>query len=274
MQFRRHILKLKFTTKLFILCSVLSAVLRTVQIVFLTEADIKYLKPGHTFLNVLIVLLPLLIVVYTVANAAIATRRPKKMGSKGPVQFAAYTVSAVLYVVSGVVGSAGGDVSKAGLILSLAAAVYFVLLAVSSVSKQSIPKAATLLPIIYWTYELVISYLHYTKHSMRAGTVYAVLASVSSVLFFTCVGKILCSVTPSKNYRIMYPLGILTAVLCITAVVPDILAKIFGCGSMVSESFVPQGMIAANGIFSASLTLSTFKRSNTRRVNSGANREE
>lgn len=258
-------MKLKFTTKLFIICCAVSTALRAVQIMFLTEEGKCYLKPGNTLLNIAIFVLPLLAIAYMVANAALATRRPLSPGNTGVVQFISYMISGALYVAAGVIGYSKSNVSKAGLILSLAVAFYFVLLSASALSGQKIVKAATFLPIVYWLYELIVSYLRYTEHSMRVRTVLVVFASVSAVLFFTCVGKILCSVDVAKNYRIMYPSGLLTAILCMMALVPELTAKIFGYGGMVSECYVPWEALAATGIFAAAITLSTFKRSNTKR---------
>ena len=219
------LLKLKFTTKIYLFLNLLLTLLRTLQILFLTEPGTAFLKDGHAFLNWTGSIIVVLVMLYLAANSYLALRQPTKVGSIGVPGFFLYALSAALFAIGG---------------------------AATFVGKPH-----------FW--EMLAAYKFYTEHPLRVRTVFEVFAICGSLLFFVVFGKTLCGVRPERSFRFLYPLGLISSTLCFASVVPETLARIFGKGANVSASCISQFLLLGAGLFMATVTLATFRRQNTKR---------
>ena len=77
------------------------------------------------------------------------------------------------------------------------------------------------------------------------------------------LGKAISGVNPEKNFRKIYPLGLLACTLCNVSLIPEIIAWLCGFGDKVTESAVMPLSLAAAAIFTGFFTINTFKKSNT-----------
>ncbi len=257
-------MKLKYTTKVFIVVNLIVVVFRTLQIMFLTESDTAFLKPKLLWLSIAGTVFCALSVAALFSNAIRAVRQPERINCKGTASAVASGITGVLYLISGIsaaVSSAFGylPLLVAAVLSAAGCAVY----SVAAVNRCGLSKLATVFPIAYWLLTLVLSYVYYTEKPLRVRTVYEVLAMCFMLLFSVVFGKAVCSVNPTKNFRLIYPLGLCASTLCIASVLPELLCILFGFKDNVSASPVMSLTLVAGAVFSGFFTINTFKKSNT-----------
>lgn len=256
---------MKFVTKCFIVSTVIAVAARTVQILFLTDAGTAFLN-DEIFYNVLASLGIALPVVYTAANALIAVRQPKTVGTVGVTTAVFSCISALLYIIGGFSavkdGRTGGIVS---LLFACVSAVGCVLFAVASVKNIRFPKVFTVLFVVGWTAETIITYLCFAEHPLRANVVLNMLAVVFAVLFFIFFGKAYTKVSAGMSFRLMYPAGLLVGMLTAVSVIPEFTVSLMGKSELINPSPVPPILLMAAAVFAVTVTLSTFRKSNTKR---------
>lgn len=259
-------MKLKFTTKIYLFLNLLLTLLRTLQILFLTEPGTAFLKSGHAFLNWTGSVIVVLIMLYLAANSYLALRQPVRVGSIGVPGFVLYSLSAAMFAIGGASTFVGKPqfwpvVASAALL----AAFVCMLFAAGEIAEYEFPRPASLILIASVLCEMLAAYKFYTEHPLRVRTVFEVFAICGSLLYFVLLGKALCGVRPERSFRLLYPLGLVSSTLCFASVVPETLARIFGKGANVSASCISQFLIFGAGLFIATTTLATFRRQNTRR---------
>ncbi len=257
-------MNLKYTTKLFIVVNLIAVAFRTVQIMFLTESGTAFLKPGMLVVNIIGTVLVVLSLGALCFNANGAVRQPEVLNCKGVPSAVAACLSGILYLAGGCLGAfASGKINTILLASSVAVAIACTLLTVSALSKMRFPKFAALLFLVYWLVEFVCAYLFYTERALRVRTVYETFAICAVLLFSVTLGKAISGVNPEKNFRRIYPLGLLTCALCNVSLIPEIIAWVCGFGDKVTESAVMPLSLAAAAIFTGFFTINTFKKSHT-----------
>lgn len=257
-------MKLKYATKVFIVVNLITVLLRTMEIVFLTESGTAFLKEGFAVLNIIITAITILALTALYFNAFLAVRQPEKINCAGVPSAVALAVSGSLYLIGGalslVLKPYGWRLIAVMSALVVAATVSFM---ISALNKKPISKVWSLAFIAYWIAEFVESYLFYTERPLRVRTVYETAALCFIILFSVTFGKAVSGVKPKKSFRNIYPLGLTATSLCIVSVVPEMLASIFGKGQNVTESAVMPVALAAAAVFIGFFTINTFKKSNT-----------
>ena len=257
-------MKLKYTTKLFIIVNAIVTVLRTVQIFLLTEDKTGFLKPGLLVVNIIIAAFTVLCIAAMFSNSSQAVRQPEKLNCYGVPSAIAAGMTAWCYLGSGVaavvIKSHGWKVL---LLMSVLAAVMCIWLALAALKVVEIKKGIMLLPLPYWLIVFVLSYLFYTERSLRVRTVYETFAVSFFILFTVVLGKAVSGVNPEKNFRRIYPLGLTACTLCIVSVLPELIATVAGFAIKVSDSPVMPLTLVAGAVFSGFFTINTFKKVNT-----------
>ncbi|MBO5913627.1 MAG: hypothetical protein J6Q76_09180 [Clostridia bacterium] len=260
-------MKLKYTTKLFIVVNLITVTFRTLQILFLTQGENAFLIDGFWVKTIDIAgtVLIALSLFALFSNSSQAVRQPEKINCKGIPSMIAAIGSGVMLLITGVVSYMTPDMMgrKMLLVLSVLVAIASVVIGVSAITKKPFPKGWALPFIGYWLVELVLSYMYYTEHPLRVRTVYEVLSLVAIILFFVTFGKAVSGVKSEKSFRRIYPLGLTATSLCILSVVPELLAKLFGAGDKTSLSAVMPLSLVSAAIFIGFFTINTFKKSNT-----------
>ncbi len=257
-------MKLKYTTKLFIVVNLIVVAFRTVQIMLLTESGSAFLKSNMLAVNIIGTVLVVLSLGALCFNANGAVRQPEALNCKGVPSAVVAGLSGVLYLAGGCVGAFSGAKVNVGLLAaSFAVAVACTFLAFSALSKLRFPKGAALLFLVYWLVEFICAYLFYTEKALRVRTVYETFAICAVLLFSVTLGKAISGVNPEKNFRRIYPLGLLACTLCNVSLIPEIIAWVCGFGDKVTESAVMPLSLAAAAIFTGFFTINTFKKSNT-----------
>lgn len=260
------LLRLKFTTKIYLFLNLLLTLLRTLQILFLTEPGTAFLKDGHAFLNWTGSIIVVLVMLYLAANSYLTLRQPTKVGSIGIPGFVLYALSAALFAIGGAATFVGKPHFWAVVAVSAPLAAFAcALFAAGEIAEYEFPRPASLIFIACVLCEMLAAYKFYTEHPLRVRTVFEVFAICGSLLFFVVFGKTLCGVRPERSFRFLYPLGLISSTLCFASVVPETLAGIFGKGANVSASCISQFLLFGAGLFIATVTLATFRRQNTKR---------
>ena len=257
-------MKLKYTTKLFIVVNLIAVAFRTVQIMFLTESGTTFLKPDMLVVNIIGTVLVVLSMGALCFNANGAVRQPEALNCKGILSAVVACLSGILYLAGGCLGAvASGKVNTMLIAASVAVTIACTLLTVSALDKIRFPKGAALLFLVYWLVEFICAYLFYTEKALRVRTVYETFAICAVLLFSITLGKAISGVNPEKNFRRMYPLGLLACTLCNISLIPEIIAWVCGFGDKVTESAVMPLSLVAAAIFTGFFTINTFKKSNT-----------
>ena len=257
-------MKLKFATRIYIAVNAFAILFRTVQIMFMTESNTAFLKQNLIVLNVIGTVFVVLLLIYMTLNTFLATRQPVGINSSGIPMAVVSGISGVLYCICGGLSFVNhGTAWRIIFVLSLAAALFSFLFTASSVLDYRFPKAAALMPVAFWMGEFIVAYIYSTECSLRVRTVYETFALTLSLLFFICFGKLYSGVSKEKNFRLLYPLGLLASSLCFISVTPEFIARVFGFSDKVSVSCTPETALMGGGLFIAAVTLNTFKKSNT-----------
>lgn len=259
-------MKLKYTTKVFIVVNLIAVVLRTVQIMFLTDQGTGFLKDS-ILCNVLSTVGTVIIVLAFAAmyfNASQAVRQPEKINCKGLPSAAVAALTAVAYLSTGIYAAFEHRYGWGLLsVLSALSAVCCLFAALSAVDVCKFPKAGLVSFTAYWLLSFVLAYLYYTERPLRVRTVTETAALCFIIFFFIAFGKAACGVKSEKNFRKIYPLGLVSSGLCILSVVPELIAKLFRFGDKVTASAVNPVMLSAAALFIGFFTINTFKKSNT-----------
>ncbi len=257
-------MKLKYTTKLFIVVNLIITAFRTVQLLVLTESGTGFLKQGTLGYNIAGMGFSGLALAALFVNSAMAVRQPEKINLKGVPSMVMLALVGAMYAVGATLSLIGRQVGFAveAVLLLLVAFTVFVFLT-SAFCGLQLPKIGALSFIAFWVAEFALSYLHYTEKPLRVRTVYEALAIFFVIMFSVIFGKAISGVKSERNFRLLYPFGLTASALCMVSVVPELIALIVGQGDKVTESAVSPTVLAAAGLFSGFVTVNTFKRSNT-----------
>lgn len=265
-------MKLKYTTKLFIVVNVIAVAIRTVQITVFTENETAFLKDGTLVGNIIFAALTLLALSAMFFNASQAVRQPQKINCRGIPSAVAAGFCGVVFLSDGILTLIHsskmlyGGVSFATVVytaVACAACFACVLMMVSAVKDRPLSKAAALSFVAYWVIQFITAYLFYTERPLRVRTVYEACALCFVIAFVITYGKAVSGVKPDKSFRRIYPLGLTACSLCILSVLPEFIAVLCGFGEKVSESAVMPLTLTAGAVFTGFFTINTFKKSNT-----------
>ena len=255
-------MKLRFTTKSFIISTFLFTLFRFLQIAFLTDSETKFLKSDFLWLNILLTVVCVVMLLYTAANSFYAFRCPKAVGKTGICGAIVGIVSGVLMLIPAVQIMFKSNTNPISILLPLLGVVSCFMLAASEFFGFSLPKFTFLLPLASNIYYFITAYSIYTGKPLRVRTVYEIFALVFSILFYLYISKAHCNVKPTASFRLMYPLGFLAATFSILSFVPDILALFTGFGNNVTAPSTYSLSLIGSGIFITYLTLSSNKKQN------------
>ena len=271
-------MKLKFTTKAFIVSNLVFVIFRTLQILFLTESATAFLLDRYVPLSIIGTVICFMLIGYTVANSSLSLRHPDHIGKTGLMGMIIGLITALLLLGSAIYEySVNNSVSLA--LLSFLSAIACVIFSLSEIKPIHFPKAAALIFIATWVLKLIFAYTTYTNHPLRARTVYEILALTLIIFFFICFGKSHSNVAASKNFKLLYPLGLATSTMCFASVVPEAIVTIIDMvfktpwlirkevefASQITPSSTSPLAILSAGILITYITLASYKRSNTHR---------
>lgn len=254
-------MKLKHTTKLYIVVNLIAVLFRTVQICALTESDTAFLKEGTLLINIIgtCVSVGAYILLFIVALKDL--RQPEKISCDGIPSIVVLGVTGSLYLVGCVLSfvfKPYGWILTA--IMSLLCVVATISFMDSARNKKPLSKVCSLAFIAYWSVEFVEAYLFYTERPLRVRTVYETAALCFIIAFLIVFGKAVSGVKPKENLRLIYPLGLIASSLCIVSFVPEAIAGIIGFSQKVTESAVmPEALVAA-AVFTGFFTVNTFAK--------------
>lgn len=257
-------MKLKYTTKLFMVVNVIVLVFRTLQVIFMTEADRTFLKPDMLVINIIGTVISVLSLAALFYNASSAVRQPEKINCCGVASAVAAGIVGCLYMLTGLQAALSKTFGWSTIfLLSIAATVSAALMVASALSEFKFPKWAAILPVLFWTGMLVIGYINYTECALRVRSVYEIFAVCFMILFSLTYGKAISGVKPSKNFRFIYPFGLVASSLCMASVIPEAIATLVSKGENVASTSVPVAALVAGAVFTGFFTINTFKKSNT-----------
>ncbi len=258
-------MKLRFTTKSFIISCFLYNLFRTLQIMFLTDSETRFLKPELIWLDIILTIVFLLPVVYTVANTYYAFRCPVCVGKTGICGAVVGIVSGILLTIPIFMHIFSTKPSLISILLPALGVVSCFWLAASELFGFNLPKPAFLPLLASTLYGFINAYTVYTSHPLRARTIYEIIAIAFSVLFFLYLSKAHSDVKPEKNFRLLYPLGFASAVFCFTATIPEIVATVCGFGDNVATHSISPFVLLGLGIITTYITLASNTYKNTKK---------
>ncbi len=254
-------MKIKHTTKLFIVVNFIVVLFRTLQILFLTESKTTFLKEDLMIINIIGTAVSVLALCALYFNASLAVHRPEKINCSGKLLAVALAASGSFYLAGGIMSLIlkpyGWQVISLLLSLSVAATVVFI---DSALKQKAFSKVWPLTFIAYWIVEFIRAYLFYTKRPLRVRTVYETAALCFIIAFSVFFGKAVSGVKTEKSFRRIYSLGLTACSLCVVSVLPEMIATVFGFGENVTESAVMPVTLIAAAVFIGFITINTFKK--------------
>lgn len=253
-------MKSKSTTWLYLITGLFLIVSRTLQIVVLTEPDTAFLKQEFLSVNIIFAAIGVLGLAALFIVALNVCRFPYETPTNPVPRFIVSLVSGVLYAISGAITMIVFKNNVLLLLLSLLSAFVTLLFGFLCLSKNKIPKGLFLVLVVYWIYEFIISYLHYSTRPLRVRTVCETFAIALIVVFFLFLAKAKIGFKNKKSVKSFCPIGLVASLLCFVSLVPEFIATALGYSANVSASCVSQAALLAAGIFTAVVSFEGFKR--------------
>ena len=256
-------MKLKHTTKLYIVVNLIAVLFRTVQICALTESGTAFLKEGTLIINIIGTCISVCTYILLFFVALKDVRQPEKISCDGIPSMVVLGFTCSLYLVGCVLSFVfkpyGWGLTAIMSLLCVGATISFI---VSAYNKKALSKVWPLAFIAYWLVEFVEAYLFYTERPLRVRTVYETVALCFIIAFSIVFGKAVSGVKSKENLRLIYPFGLIASSLCIISVVPEAIATIIGFGQKVTQSAVMPEALVAVAVFTGFFTVNTFAKSN------------
>lgn len=256
-------MKLKHTTKLYIVVNIIAVLFRTVQIRALTESGTAFLKEDTLIINIIGTCISVCAYILLFFVALKDVRQPEKISCDGISSIVVLGLTGSLYLVGCVLSFVfkpyGWGLTAIMSLLCVGATISFI---VSAYNKKALSKVWPLAFIAYWLVEFVEAYLFYTERPLRVRTVYETAALCFIIAFYIVFGKAVSGVKSEQSFRLIYPLGLTACSLCIVSVMPETIASIIGFGEKMTQSAVmPEALVTA-AVFTGFFTINTFKKSN------------
>ena len=257
-------MKLKYTTTLFILVNLIVTAFRTVQVLILTEAGTGFLKSNALGWNIAGMVFSVLALAALFFNSVRAVRQPETINLKGAPSMVMLAAVGIMYACGAAFSLIEKQIGyKIEILLLLLAAFSAFIILISALCRLQLPKICALSFIAYWLVKFALAYLHYTEKPLRVRTVYETLAICFVILFSVAFGKAFSGVKSERNFRLLYPFGLIASSLCIVSVIPEFIAFITGQGDKITELAVSPIVLVAAAVFTGFVTINTFKKSNT-----------
>jgi hypothetical protein len=202
-------------------------------------------------------------IAYTVANAYYAFKCPNCVGRTGVLGSLVGLFSGILLLIPVAQELFSKRPSLITVFFLALGVISCFLLAGSELFGFCLHKASFLPILLSSLFNLINAYAIYTSHPLRARTIYEILAISLSVIFFLYLSKAHCLVKQEKSFRLLYPLGFLTAIFCFTATLPELISYLLGYGQNLSAGSCSPFTLLGIGVFTTYITLSSNTNKNT-----------
>ncbi len=122
-------------------------------------------------------------------------------------------------------------------IMDLAVITLFVMYALKSFVSYKIPGLAYIIPLVYWMYILIVSYIRISKMPLIAENSMLMLATASTVVFWLFVSKLANGINEDKNlHKKILAVGIFAAITSMAFSVPTLISHIFKSVTVHNDS--------------------------------------
>ena len=107
-------------------------------------------------------------------------------------------------------------------------AVYFVVLCLKAVLGFKIPQIAHIIPTVYAIVKTIFTFINFSSLALISDNILLLAAYSSLMLFFISYGKLYNGINEKNGSKKITVTALITAIITITASVPNIIINIFG----------------------------------------------
>ena len=257
-------MKHKFIVAYFILALATFSIARVFQILFLLEPVTGFYKAEYGRTNLVYVTFYIGMVIILGAFAFSTRRMPTHAPKVDKLLSVISFVVAISFAISSGVNLVNGFSSTKFLsaMFSLLAAVFFVIYGLSGISDIKVPPVVSLFVFPVWGFRLVSSFISFTGMANITENIYDILMFCASLFFFILMAKILSGVYVIRSIHYLYPVGLITSLLCIICSIPRYFVVLIGREEMLHKSTTLDISVLATGIFIAVFTLKLYSKNN------------
>lgn len=252
----------KYIFSIFYLVMIVSMFQRIITVLKCTDSD-----TGTILTNKCILLFMLNIVLIGCASViSLSIRRcPLKMPLvKAPLSLVSFVFSVAILIdiiqifktsVQNETSLSAFDIPR--IILDLAVIAFFIMYASKSFLKYHIPNLVYVIPLVYWMYNLIVSYIRISKMPLIAENTMLMLATASTVIFWLFVSKLANGIRSDKSiHKKILSVGIFSAITSITFSVPTLISHIIK-NTTIHNDICTVIIYLVNGVF-VSVFLNSF----------------
>ncbi len=262
-------MKHKNILKIFAAGTVLSFIIRLVQLIAFTNGETGFIKDGtisFAFSSVFWAVLVFSAIAVFVPSAFMSRRKPAGNAKLKDFKLlrVATCVMGVFCLISGI-PSALSEPSAWGLIglaASILAGLFFLLEIFKDALGFNTPKILSLMPAIMFIYLAVQGFIATTGISLIVENILSMLCFLIGLLFFSTQGKILAEVNFRTNCSHIFPLGLIFFLIGIVYSLPPILLALIGKGSLIHGGLTINHLTAlVASVYALCFTLTLFSKS-------------
>lgn len=226
-----------FIFSAFILIS--TVVLRTIQLIFLTDAKTGFFKDGMEGLGTIIMAI---IIVATVISSLLIFVFKKENLNPNPSSSLFLGCASIF---AGIANLAEPFISQVSLNavpqLLIALRVIFIILTgltfcwfgISILFGAKLKPALSIIPIISYVIRLMSSFICFTGMSNISENLYDVLMLITTLIFFLLFGKGICGINESETHRKLFSCGIAAILFSAASSIPCLIVYFSGNSAFV-----------------------------------------
>lgn len=245
----------------------LSVLLRTLELFFTVETDTGFFKNEYKSVGIYLLVLIIAVAASLAVICFTGHRNPEHPPKTNPFMSAAailvaFSIGAELYNES-----FSGTVMIWQLTLlmltGIAAAIYFVLYALTGFVNLRLPTLASVVPVLYLIMRIICSFTSISSLALISDNVLLLAAYCLLLLFFLSFGKLYCGIGAENEFRKLMAWGLTATVLCFTQAVPHIIINLATNNGYQHTSNTANFSLLMFGIFAAAFVFSHFSASNS-----------
>lgn len=216
-----------------------TVVLRTVQLIFLTDAKTGFFKDGMEGIGTMI----MAIIIGVIAVSSLLVFVFKKENLNPTPSSSLFLGCAALF--AGIANLTEPFVSQISLnsvpqlllalriILIILTGITFCWFGISILFGAKFKPALSIIPIISYVIRLMSSFICFTGMSNISENLYDVLMLITTLIFFLLFGKAVCGLAGSKTYRKLFGCGIAASLFSAASSIPCLIVYFSGNSAFV-----------------------------------------
>lgn len=196
----------------------LCVLLRVLQLKFTIEENTGFINPEFFLISVLImviIFIAVAVVVFVSFAAKTAKRKPSVIKPGLSIVSLCVSASAIYEFIEALKPTAVNMwYNNLFVVLSLAAALFFIALSVKNIYDYPLPKLFYILPVLYMVVKLISMFISISSLALISDNVFMILSYCCILLFWLYYSKVENEVECEKSRKLMLVSGMTATMLC------------------------------------------------------------